>query len=193
MTNCLFLRSFINSSGPFAVRLIIDRSKFFILFWSLDSFNDLKKIATWTICYWTLFSGDFTFSLDDEKDRSQEMAIKCFHFNRDMDPDEGIRAITDQLAIIELKQNFTVSDYIAPIRVCTSNDVMNDTTVLRSVGIGEWVKDKALGPSTKLRVRLLLPNCTCLQLLKLFSTQTKYIVWFFLLKKLELFILLAPI
>ena len=58
-----------------------------------------------------------------------------------MDPDEGIRAITDQLAIIELKQNFTVSDYIAPIRVCTSNDVMNDTTVLRSVGIGEWVKD----------------------------------------------------
>ena len=89
--------------------------------------------------------------LNDETDRLQRLKVDCFYlddkFRTPVKPSD-----VNQLALIKLKINVTVTDFVAPLRVCNTADVLNDTTVLRTVGMGGSFNSKDSSTKTKLSV-----------------------------------------
>ncbi|XP_075254725.1 uncharacterized protein LOC142346106 [Convolutriloba macropyga] len=79
--------------------------------------------------------GDFKWPTTDEKNTAQSGGkIKCIHFHSDYKKRPS-RSYTNQLAIVELENDFKETDYVAPIRVCTKKDKVNQTHVLKSAGM----------------------------------------------------------
>ena len=90
----------------------------------------------WPTFKFDCFTGDFKWPTTDEKNTAQSGGkIKCIHFHKDYKKKPS-RSYTNQLAIVELENDFKETDYVAPIRVCTKKDKVNQTHVLKSAGMG---------------------------------------------------------
>ena len=95
--------------------------------------------------------GDFSWATNDETDTAQEGLTDCIFYNN-RTVSRISRSFDNQLVTIKLTKHFNVTENVGAIRLCTNNDQLNDSTVLRSVGMGQWEKGKSTGSGTYLRV-----------------------------------------
>ena len=93
-------------------------------------------------------------SNDEGKTSQAGGDIKCIYYYHEYEKKPS-KAYTDEHALIRLKNDFDFTDTVEDIEACRNlpGEMPAHDTVLRSVGMGQWIKDREVDSCTKLRVR----------------------------------------